>query len=247
MKLNSREVQILSIVIAIWGLFFVTSGTIMSHSKKTVTKTHYSIDVSTKQVSQAQAKRNEVILKDLNIEEGNPISTNIKDYLENPEQISDAMLNELGKGLDTSTVNINQPGTYTYTITFKKKKYQAKIIIKAKELPKVTITLKEKNMPTTGTISRNIREYIYEEITDEVVNNMILDLKEVIAHQKIPGKYKYSIIYNDTTYYGDFIIHEPVEVSSTTIVCPANATQDPNNNTCICQAGTYNPETKTCE
>lgn len=247
MKLNSKELQILSIVIAVWGIFFVTSGTVMSQDKKVVTKKTYSIDVSTKQISQVQAKKNEVILKDLKIQEGTPISTNVKDYLENPEQISDTMLTLLSKGLDTSSVNVNQPGNYTYTITYKKKTYQAKITVEAKVLPKVTITLREKNIPTTGTISRNVRDYIYETIPDEVVNNMILDLKEVIAHQKIPGRYKYSIIYNDTTYYGDFIIHEPVEVSVTTIVCPADSTQDPNNNTCICQTGTYNPETKTCE
>jgi len=247
MKLNQKEIQILSIIIAAWGIFFITSGSVMSMNKKTVTKKIYSIDVTTKQISKVQAKKNEIILKDVTIEEGTPISTNIKDYLKNPEQISDDMLNQLEKNLDTSSVNINQPGSYIYTITYKKKLYQAKIIIKAKELPKVKITLKEKNMPTTGTISRNIRDYIYEEIPDEVYNNMVLDLKEVIAHQKIPGKYKYSIIYNDTTYYGDFIIHEPVEVSVTKIVCPTGSTQDPNNNTCICQEGTYNPTTKTCD
>ena len=247
MKLNSRELQILSIVIAIWGIFLVTSGTIMSQDKKTIVKKTYSIDVSTQQISQIQAKKNEIIVKDITIEAGNPISSNVRDYLENPDQISDTMLAQLSKGLDTSSVNINQAGTYTYSITYKKKTYQAKITVTNKVLPKVTITLREKNMPTTGTISRNVRDYIYENVSDEVVKNMILDLKEVIAHQNIPGKYKYSIIYNDTTYYGDFIIREPVEVSVTTIVCPANSTQDPNNNTCICQTGTYNPETKECK
>lgn len=247
MKLNSRELQILSIVIAIWGIFLVTSGTIMSQDKKTIVKKTYSIDVSTQQISQIQAKKNEIIVKDITIEAGNPISSNVRDYLENPDQISDTMLAQLSKGLDTSSVNINQAGTYTYSITYKKKTYQAKITVTNKVLPKVTITLREKNMPTTGTISRNVRDYIYENVSDEVVKNMILDLKEVIAHQNIPGKYKYSIIYNDTTYYGDFIIREPVEVSTTTIVCPAGSTQDPNNNTCICQTGTYNPETKECK
>ena len=247
MKLNSRELQILSIVIAIWGIFLVTSGTIMSQDKKTIVKKTYSIDVSTQQISQIQAKKNEIIVKDITIEAGNPISSNVRDYLENPDQISDTMLAQLSKGLDTSSVNINQAGTYTYSITYKKKTYQAKIIVTNKVLPKVTITLREKNMPTTGTISRNVRDYIYENVSDEVVKNMILDLKEVIAHQNIPGKYKYSIIYNDTTYYGDFIIREPVEVSTTTIVCPTGSTQDPNNNTCICQTGTYNPETKECK
>ncbi|MBR6136854.1 MAG: hypothetical protein IKQ06_01715 [Bacilli bacterium] len=247
MKLNSRELQIFSIVIAIWGIFLVTSGTIMSQDKKTIVKKTYSIDVSTQQISQIQAKKNEIIVKDITIEAGNPISSNVRDYLENPDQISDTMLAQLSKGLDTSSVNINQAGTYTYSITYKKKTYQAKITVTNKVLPKVTITLREKNMPTTGTISRNVRDYIYENVSDEVVKNMILDLKEVIAHQNIPGKYKYSIIYNDTTYYGDFIIREPVEVSTTTIVCPTGSTQDPNNNTCICQTGTYNPETKECK
>lgn len=247
MKLNSRELQILSIVIAIWGIFLVTSGTIMSQDKKTIVKKTYSIDVSTQQISQIQAKKNEIIVKDITIEADNPISSNVRDYLENPDQISDTMLAQLSKGLDTSSVNINQAGTYTYSITYKKKTYQAKITVTNKVLPKVTITLREKNMPTTGTISRNVRDYIYENVSDEVVKNMILDLKEVIAHQNIPGKYKYSIIYNDTTYYGDFIIREPVEVSTTTIVCPTGSTQDPNNNTCICQTGTYNPETKECK
>ena len=247
MKLNSRELQILSIVIAIWGIFLITSGTIMSQDKKTIVKKTYSIDVSTQQISQIQAKKNEIIVKDITIEADNPISSNVRDYLENPDQISDTMLAQLSKGLDTSSVNINQAGTYTYSITYKKKTYQAKITVTNKVLPKVTITLREKNMPTTGTISRNVRDYIYENVSDEVVKNMILDLKEVIAHQNIPGKYKYSIIYNDTTYYGDFIIREPVEVSTTTIVCPTGSTQDPNNNTCICQTGTYNPETKECK
>lgn len=247
MKLNKKEIQILSVVLATWGIFFITSGLIMSGDKKTVTKKVYSVNIEKKQISQVQAKKNEVILKDVTITEGNPISTNVRDYLENPNQITEAMLEQLAAGLDTSTVNVNQPGNYSYTISFKKKFYQGKIIVNAKKLPKVTITLKEKNMPTTGTISRNIRDYIYEDITEEVYKNMILDLKEVIAHQKIPGKYKYSIIYNDTTYYGDFIIREPVETTTTTIVCPTGSTQDPNNNTCICQEGIYNPDTKVCE
>lgn len=247
MKMNENELRLLSIVVAVIGLFLVISGTMMNHSKKTVTKKVYSVNVSMKQISQIQAKKNEVILKDITIDEGIPLSTNIKDFLENPQQISDEMLEQLSKGLDTSAVNINQAGTYPYTISFKKKQYQAKVIVNKKELPKVNITLKEKNIPTTGTISRSIKDYIYEEVPDEVLKNMVLDLKEVIAHQKIPGKYKYSIIYNDTTYYGDFIIHEPVEVSNTNTVCPTGSTLDSNNNTCICQKGSYNPVTKECK
>ncbi len=232
MKLNSKEYVILSIVIAAWGVIFITSGTIMSQSKKTVVKKVYNVDVQAEQISQIQLKKNEVLLKEVTIEEGTPISTNIKDYLENPDQITEEMLKELAEGLDTSKVNVNQPGTYPYKIKYKKKVYEGKIIVKAKELPKITITLKEKRMPTTGSISRNIRDYINEEISDEVYNNMILDLREVIAHQKIPGRYKYSIIYNDVTYYGDFIIMEPVETNTTAVACPSGTTLNPVTNKC---------------
>ncbi len=247
MRWNSKEIQILSIIIAVWGIFFVSSGTVMSQSKKIEIKKIYEVSVSTKQISKVQAKKNEILLKDLTIEEGTPISTNINDYLENPEQISETVLSLLEQGLDISTVNINKPGTYTYSIIYKKKKHQAKITVKAKELPKIKITLKEKNMPTTGTISRNIRDYIYEDISEEVYNNMILDLTEVIENQKVPGKYKYSIIYNDTTYYGDFIIHEPVETPGTILICPENSTADLNNKTCICDKGIYDKDKNTCE
>ena len=91
MKFNRKELQILSVVIAAWGLIFVTSGAVMNQSQKVVTKNIYTVDVATKQISMVQAKKNEVILKDLTINEGTPISMNIKDYLENPEQISDTM------------------------------------------------------------------------------------------------------------------------------------------------------------
>ena len=91
----------------------------MSQDKKTIVKKTYSIDVSTQQISQIQAKKNEIIVKDITIEAGNPISSNVRDYLENPDQISDTMLAQLSKGLDTSSVNINQAGTYTYSITYK--------------------------------------------------------------------------------------------------------------------------------
>ncbi|MBR3211309.1 MAG: hypothetical protein IKF71_05190 [Bacilli bacterium] len=247
MRLNSRELKTLAIVIAVWGFFLISSGTVMSQSKKVEIKKTYSIAVSAKQISKIQARKTEISLKDLQIEEGSPISTNIKDYLDNPESISDSMLNLLSQGLDTSNVNVNKPGTYTYTITYKKKTYQAKIIVKEKALQNIKITLKEKNMPTTGTISRNIKDYIYEDLEESVYNEMILDLKDVIEHQNVPGKYKYSIIYKDKTYYGDFIIHEPVETVVTALMCPENSTADVNNNTCICDKGIYDMDKNICD
>jgi len=246
MKLNKKEITFLSLVIAIWGIILISSGYIMTQDKKTIVKKTYNLNVSTKKITEIQAKKNEVKLKEITTEEGTPISTDIKDYLENPDQISDKMLKELAQNLDTSNVNVNQPGTYIYTIVYKKKTYQNKIIVEQKKLPKMTLTLKEKKMTTVETISRNIREYVYEEISDEIYDYLVLDISEVIEHQKIPGRYKYSITYDNTTYYGDFIIIEPGDYQAT-ITCPADAVPDTINRTCICENGRYNPNTKTCE
>ena len=81
----------------------------------------YTLNVEEKRISQAQAKTNEIKLKDIEIEINNPISMNIEDYLENINNIEMSVLKLLK--LDTSLVNITQAGTYQYTITYNKKKY----------------------------------------------------------------------------------------------------------------------------
>ena len=247
MKLSDKELKILSIFIATMGIFLIGSGITMSQSKKTITKINYKLSVSTQKIPEVQAKTNEIILKDIEIEINNPISVNVEDYLVDVDKISSSMLKELSKGLDTSQVNITQAGTYKYTITYKKKKYQGTVKVKEKELPNVTFTLKEKRLPTTGTISTNVREYINENISDEIANNIILDLTEVRQHQNIPGKYSYKIIYKDTTYYGDFYILEPVTTGNNESTCPSDATKE--NNTCVCNdtSKTYDESSNTCK
>ena len=248
LKLNLKEIQILSIVVAVWGAFLCISGISMSLNKRVITKTKYSLDVSTKEISQVQAKKNEIILKNIEIDEGTPISSNIRDYLENVDQVGDALLKQLQEGLDTSAVNVNQPGTYMYIINYKKKRYQGSIKVNAKETPKIVITLKAKKLPTTGTLSRNIKDYVYENenITEDIYKNMILDLEEVAAHMGIPGRYKYKVIYNDTTYYGDFDIVEPVSTGNSEIICQ---TDEEGNNVCKCNDPykEYDATTNSCK
>ena len=115
MKLNVKEIKILSVVIAVWGIFFVGSGIIMTNSKKTITKVNYRLDVSTNKLSEAQAKKNEIVLKEIEVEINNPISVNIEDYIEDYDKISNKITSQLQ--LDTSLVNTSQAGTYTYTVT----------------------------------------------------------------------------------------------------------------------------------
>ena len=69
-----------------------------------------------------QAKKNEIKLKDIVLEINNPISVNVVDYLENADQISQNVLSQLV--LDTSLVNINQAGSYQYSIKYNKKRYE---------------------------------------------------------------------------------------------------------------------------
>ena len=158
MKLNTKEMKIISIVIASWGIFLIGSGVVMSTKDKPIINTKYSLNIKKKKIAQAQAKTNEIKLKDITIEINNPISVNIKDYLENVENISNETLKNLK--LDTSLVNINQAGTYQYTITFKKKKYLANIIVKEKELPKMNFTLKSLTLVTGDSLSTNPKSYI---------------------------------------------------------------------------------------
>jgi hypothetical protein len=77
---------------------------------------------------------------------------------------------------------------------------------------------------------------------------MILDLREVEAHQSTPGKYKYTITFKDTVYYGDFEIVEDVITNRITVTCPEEATYDSNKKACICMNDEkeYDEVTKSC-
>jgi len=195
------------------------SGLIMNTNvKDPIINKKFTLNINTQQVT--QAKTNELKLKEITIEVNNPISVNVKDYLEDVQTIDESVIKALK--LDTSMVNINEAGTYTYTITFKKKKYNGTIIVKEKELPKVDIVLKnirhEKNTP----ISTDLATYISTPLTEEVKNHIILDLSKVINTQA--GIYQYTVTYNGNLYTGKIEIYEP----KTTIITPNTDTNNDN-------------------
>ena len=121
MKLNKKEIKILAIFIAVWGTFFIGSGLVMKSNKKIIKKVNYKLDVKKHTQSHTQAKKIEIVLKDIEIEINNPISVNVKDYLVDGDQVDEKIIKQLE--LDTSLVNITQAGTYTYTIKYNKNKY----------------------------------------------------------------------------------------------------------------------------
>ena len=250
MKLNIKEVKILSVFIAIWGIFLIGNGIIMSgKDKKTVTKVKYSLNVSEKKISQTQAKKNEIILKDFTIEVNNPISVNVKDYLVDADKLNTEMLEKLE--LDTSDVNITQAGTYNYTVKYNKKKYQGQIVIKEKELPDMTFNLKTISLVVGDSISTDPRTYVKETLSDEVYQNITLDLSQVNTQEQ--NDYKYYIIYKNTKYEGTISIRAkqpsvilPGNSGVQTITCPSDA--EVKNNNCVCKDANkqYDQISKSC-
>ena len=112
--ITKKESRFLSLTIAACGLLLIGSGLVMTNTKKeTIIKKNYSVSITEQKV--AQSKTNEIKLKKMELEINNPISLNIKDYIENVDQIEESVLKALK--LDTSVVNINQAGTYTYTVS----------------------------------------------------------------------------------------------------------------------------------
>lgn len=210
-ELTKKESRVLAMTLACCGLLMIGSGLTMTASgEKTTIKRTYTLDVAEAKIAQAQT--NEIKLKDMELEINNPLSLNIKDYLENANEIESSVLKALK--LDTSSININQAGSYNYTITYKKKKYNGVFVIKAKELPKVEITLKNLSLEKGAALSTNISTYIVEELEDEVKNNIILNLRDVNTTQ--PGEYQYTITYDNKLYTAKIWIYE----KQTTIITP---------------------------
>lgn len=209
--LTKKDSRFLSITLACCGLLMIGSGLTMEKAtKQSITKKVYTIDITEQKI--ASAITNELKLKDIELEINTPMSLTTKDYVENVEEIEPSIIKALK--LDTSMVNINQAGSYTYTISYKKKKYNGTITIKEKELPKVEITLKNLSLEKGAALSTNVSTYITEELTDEVKNSIIINLKDVNTTQ--PGEYQYTVTYDNKLYTGKIWIYE----KQTTIITP---------------------------
>ena len=211
--MNNKQKRTLSITLASWGIVMIGSGLAMNASVHPIVQTSYSLDINHVKVN--EAKTNEIVLKEITIEINNPLSVNVKDYLENVEQIDENTLKALK--LDTSRVKVSEAGQYTYTITFKKKKYNGTVIVKEKALPNVELKLKEiklelgKALPLPNeTNNFDYSFYVENELTDEMKSNMELDITKVNTSVENEYGYDYYITYNGTKYQGKIIVYVPV-------------------------------------
>lgn len=219
-NITGKQRNIIIITITVWGIIFIGSGITMNMLDKPITKTKAELKVTQKRV--ANMKSNEILLKEMKQEVNQPISVNIKDYLENADDIEEEIINQLK--LDTSMVNVNQAGTYTYTITYQKKTFNGTFEIKEKPLPDMVLTLKTLNLELGSALSTDIQTYITEPLTEEVKNNVKLNLSNVNTAQA--GNYQYTVTYNGRLYTGTITVYEPQKTEEVTP--PSDSEQDTN-------------------
>lgn len=215
-KLTKKETRIISLALASWGVIMLGSGFTMKSMIKPTEVKKNDLEVVHKRV--AEIKTNEIKLKDMELEINQSLSVDVKDYLENLADINQEVLKSLK--LDTSMVKVNEAGSYTYTISYKKKKYNGTFIIKEKELPNVDLTINNLRLTIGSPLSTDKQVYIKETLTDEIKNNILIDLTAVDT-QKV-GNYKYTVTYNGILYTGTIEVYEPQQK----VLTPSNGTED---------------------
>lgn len=223
-KLTSKETNLISIALTVWGLLFIGSGFTMKAMSKPVKMVKSEFEIIQKRVS--ETKTNEIKLKDIEVEVNQPLSLNVKDYLANLEEIDLSIVKNLK--LDTSMVNPQQAGSYTYTIAYQKKKYNGSLIIKEKELPRVDLTVKNIKLELNSPLKNNPEDlsmYIEETLTEEVRNNIVIDLSQVKTNQE--GIYNYTVTYNETIYQGKIEVYQP----QTKVITPNKSEEKEEKNT----------------
>ena len=124
-----KHIRIISITtLSLLGVFCISSGIMYKSLEDNNVEEKILVVVEQKQISKEGDV--DLKLKNLTIEVNTPLSVKIIDYLDSA--VSDEVLANLK--LDTSNVNVREPGTYNYTISYKKKTYQGIIIVKEKEI-----------------------------------------------------------------------------------------------------------------
>ena len=215
MKKLLQGKNLISITLATWGLVMIITGMILNTQKRTILKNEYTVDISSTRVT--SLKTVEIKLKKMELDINNPLSLDVKDYIENIDTLDQTIVNSLK--LDTSMVNINEAGIYTYIVTFKNKKYNGQFIIKEKQLPNFALTLKDINLEVGDAISTNVASYVKESLPEQIRNNLVLDLSEVTTSN--PGTYTYKITYNKKIYTGKVIV--TAKQDGPTIIKPKDA------------------------
>ncbi len=190
------------------GIYCITCGALYPSYQEAHTPKTVFLLVEEKQIG--VKKEVELKLKEIETEVNVPLSVKIADYLE--EEVSSEILAELK--LDTSEVNVQQPGEYTYRVYYKKKVFKGKVIVKEKAIPEPivqqTITLRSVTIKLGELLSTDLSTYVIEPLTEEQKLKMTLDLTRVNPNKA--GKYTYTISYEGAYYQGELIIIEDQKI-----------------------------------
>ena len=106
-----------------------------------------------------------------------------------------------------------------YTITYGKKTFNGTFTINEKPLPDMVLTLKNLDLEIGSALSTDVQTYITETLTDEVKQNVKLNLTSVNTAQA--GSYQYTVTYNGRLYTGTITIFEPQKTET-----PSTPTED---------------------
>lgn len=213
--------QIVAVTFATLGVMCISSGIAMTKMTPTIDVTSKVTQLTVTQKRVKEIKNNEITPKNITLEINSSLSTNIKDYLKNPNDIDTSVIKSLK--LDTSNVNTNEEGKYTYKIKYKKKTYNGTIEIKDKEEKKVeNLTLDTPSYEVGSQLSNDISTYVKETLTDEQKAQIKLELSKVDVSK--PGNYQYYVNYNGKIYTSTITIYEPKYGTNSIIIENAKTT-----------------------
>ncbi len=206
---DKKGIKVLILSLTFSGLLSTTSGIVLNSMNIKPTKNKINVKVVEKQVS--RIKTNIPVLKDLEVEINEPISVDVKEYISNLDDIDQKILREFK--LDTSLVNLTQPGKYTYTITYDNKKYTGNVIVK--EAQTVKLQIKSLKLKLNEEIPTEVSKYVDTELTPEMLQAIKLDTSKV--NNKVAGDYQYTITYENQLYTGIINVYEeqPSQVINT--------------------------------
>lgn len=205
---DNKGLKLLIFSLTFSGLLSTTSGIVLNSMDIKPTKNKINVKVVEKQVS--RIKTNVPVLKELEVEVNEPISVDVKEYIDNLDDIDHSVLRDFK--LDTSLVNLTQPGKYTYTISYDGKKYTGNVVVKEKEKKTISLQIKSLKFKLNEEIPTDVKQYVDTELTEEMLKAITLDISKV--NNKVAGDYQYTISYDNQVYTGIVNIYEeqPIQV-----------------------------------
>jgi len=229
--MGTKTRNILVIGLSILGFSSLSTGIYLNFNEKP--SSNNALEYKNDKIVEVINKEEKIniSLKNIEIEQGSILSLNVLDYFTGEFDTSVLYLLKL----DTTNVDTTKLGTYPYTIKYKTQLFEGSITVKEKEaineeieevlevvedqevedpLP-ANITTKDITIKKTETLSKEITTYVEEEVTAEMLEQMVLDLNNV--NMNITGTYQYKIAYKNKIYVGKITVTEDQPIISSTI------------------------------